>query len=276
MSEYLAESLEEISSFLRVSPDLAHVIRAFHKEFSLTANYPKGHGEKFRDWMIKYYPSESSMHAERATSSRQDLITLGAGPIYWNRKFNVEFLDDVLRVKGASNILQENLFTILSSLEMIASSRFFAILDLAICLPFRWLTGNTHKLAHRDWGARAMGRAIDLIHHACQDIIDDNTLIHNESYMLHIFDEFLEELPEFQAHMEYTFKNKMSDYVVASKTKAVPIKDLIKELFSPTNLDNQDSTEMLEKIASIGIKALTDELEDNSKATYKYLSISGT
>lgn len=276
MSEYLAESLEEISSFLRVSPDLAHVIRAFHKEFSLTANYPKGHGEKFRDWMIKHYPSEFLMHAERATGSRQDLITLGAGPIYWNRKFNVEFLDDVLRVKGASNILQENLFTILSSLEMIASSRFFAILDLAICLPFRWLTGNTHKLAHRDWGARSMGRAIDLIHHACQDIIDDNTLIHNESYMLHIFDEFLEELPEFQAHMEYTFKNKMSDYVVASKTKAVPIKDLIKELFSPTNLDNQDSTEMLEKIASIGIKALTDELEDNSKATYKYLSISGT
>ena len=44
MSEYLAEHLEEISSFLRVSPDLAHVIRAFHKEFSLTANYPKGHG----------------------------------------------------------------------------------------------------------------------------------------------------------------------------------------------------------------------------------------
>ena len=148
---------------------------------------------------------------------------------------------------------------------MIASSRFFAILDIAICLPFCWLTSNTHKLAHCDWGARSMGRAIDLIHHACQEIIDDNTLIYNESYMLHIFDEFMEELPEFQARMEYTFKNK-----------AVPIKDLIKELFSPTNLDNRDSTEMLEKIASIGIKALTDEFEDNSKATYKYLSISGT
>ena len=35
MSDYLEESLEEISSFLRASPDLAHVIRAFHKEFSL-------------------------------------------------------------------------------------------------------------------------------------------------------------------------------------------------------------------------------------------------
>ena len=43
LTEFLQESLEEISSFLRVSSDLAHVIRAFHKEFSLTANYTKGH-----------------------------------------------------------------------------------------------------------------------------------------------------------------------------------------------------------------------------------------
>ena len=45
---------------------------------------------------------------------------------------------------------------------------------------------------------------------------------------------------------------------------------------SPTNLDNQDSTEMLEKIAGIGIQALIDELEDKSKSTYKYISVSGT
>ena len=116
LTEFLQESLEEISSFLRVSPDLAHVIRAFHKEFSLTANFPKGHGEKFLEWMIKNYPKAFLVHAERATGSRQDLITMGAGPIYWNGIFNVEFLDDVLRVEVAGNFLQENLFTILSSL----------------------------------------------------------------------------------------------------------------------------------------------------------------
>ena len=48
MSEFLEENLGVISSFLQVSPDLAHVIRTFQKEFSLTANYPKGHGEKFK------------------------------------------------------------------------------------------------------------------------------------------------------------------------------------------------------------------------------------
>ena len=82
-----------------MSPDLDHVIRAFHKEFSLTVNYPKGHGEKFLEWIIKNDPNAFLMHAEQATGSRQDLITMGTGPIYWNRIFNVEFLDDVLWVK---------------------------------------------------------------------------------------------------------------------------------------------------------------------------------
>ena len=125
MSKFPEESLDKISSFLRVSPDLAHVIRAFHKEFSLTANYPKGHGEKSKSWMIKRYPNEFLMHTKRATGSWQDIITMGARPVYWNCAFSIELLDDILRVKGASNILQENMFTVLLSVEMIASSGFF-------------------------------------------------------------------------------------------------------------------------------------------------------
>ena len=110
-------------------------MRAFHKEFSLTANYQKGHGKRFKVWMMKHYPKEFLMHGERAMGNRQDLVTMGARPIYWNRVFNVEFLDEALRVKGAANILQENLFTVLSSVEMIASCRFFlSYILLYVCL----------------------------------------------------------------------------------------------------------------------------------------------
>ena len=100
--------------------------------------------------MTKRYPKEFLMHADRSTGSCQDIITMGAGPIYWNRNFNVMFLDYVLRVKGVCNILQENLFTVLSSLEMISNSRSFSIIHISFCLPFRWLNGHTHKLAHRN------------------------------------------------------------------------------------------------------------------------------
>ena len=94
--------------------------------------------------------------------------------------------------------------------------------------------------------------------------------------MLQICDDLLEELPEFQAHLEYEFKNNKSEFFEALQTKAVPLKELIKELFSPTNPYNQDSTEMLVTITTIGTQALIDELLDEKKSAYKYLSILGS
>ena len=88
-----------------MSPDLLQIIRAYHKEFSLCCNYPKGHGELFLDWVKKNYPNEFLMHAERASGSRMDLICMGAGPIYKNRNLNLEFLDNRLRICGNNNVL---------------------------------------------------------------------------------------------------------------------------------------------------------------------------
>ena len=203
MKEYLSDSLDDISSFLRISPDLAHIIRAYHKEFSLTANYPKGHGELFRDWITKNYPMEFLLHAERASGNRQDVICMGADAVYINRPLNVEFLDQRLRIKDNANILQENLFIVLSSLEMIAVSRLFSILHVAIVIPFRWLAGNTHKLAHRKWGARSMGRAVDILHTACGQLLDDIKLIHDKNFMMNLFDEISKEIPEFEEFLIY-------------------------------------------------------------------------
>ena len=103
---------------------------------------------------------------------------MGVSPIYWNRIFNVEFLDDYLRIKDNTNILQQSLFTILTSIERIANSRFFAILHVATWIPFRWLTCNTYKIAHRNWSVRSMGRVIDILHTDWNYLIDDPRFIH--------------------------------------------------------------------------------------------------
>ena len=121
-----------------------------------------------------------------------------------------------------------------------------------------------------------MRRAVDMINSACKDIIDNFTLVHNDLYMLHIFDKLRDELPEFKEFLDYEFENKKSAYVEERKDKAVPVKELVNELFSPENLDSQDSIEALEKIAAIGIAALVVEMENEKKATHKYLYISGS
>ena len=46
------------------------------------------------------------LHVARSKGSRQDLVTNGAGCLYCNRQYYVEFLDERLRIPGAANILQ--------------------------------------------------------------------------------------------------------------------------------------------------------------------------
>ena len=118
---FIEDSLDNISPFLCVSPDLVSVIHAFHKEFIIDVNYPKDHEEKFRYWMIKKYPNEFILKTERASGSHQYIITMGAVTIYLNRIFNVEFLDEYLCIKDNTNILQQNMFTILTYIGMVAN-----------------------------------------------------------------------------------------------------------------------------------------------------------
>ena len=67
LTTYLEDIINGISSFLCVSPDLKQVIQAYHKEFILAENHPKGQKERFCACIIKKYPNKYLMHIERAS-----------------------------------------------------------------------------------------------------------------------------------------------------------------------------------------------------------------
>ena len=82
---HLHDSLNEIAPEFRVSPSFICLARAFDKEFSLTANYPKGHGEIFGQWMKENHKGELLFHVERAVKGgRQDIASMAAMAMYWN------------------------------------------------------------------------------------------------------------------------------------------------------------------------------------------------
>ena len=162
LNDLLADSLEVIDPRLRVSTGMEGILRACDKEFSLCANYPKGHGELFGTWIKENHPGALLLHVERTAGSRQDLVVEGAGAIFWNRPFWVEFLDERLRLP-AGNVLQENLSIVLTSVEMVVLSRIYAIVHLSICLPIRWLAANSHTLAKYSWSIQSMGRVVDIL-----------------------------------------------------------------------------------------------------------------
>ena len=93
------------------------------------------------------------------------------------------------------NILQENLFCVLTSSEMVALSRVMAIVHFKIALPMRWLAGSTHIIGALgyDWSARSMGKAIDALHDALVRIEDNGELFLDEQFMTDIFSEIDED-----------------------------------------------------------------------------------
>ena len=85
LNNILEDSLELIDPCLRFSTVMEGMLRAFDKEFSLCANYPKGHGELVGSWMEENHPGALLLHIEQTAGSSHDLVVEGSGAIFWNR-----------------------------------------------------------------------------------------------------------------------------------------------------------------------------------------------
>ena len=149
ITQILVKELALIPSHLCVKCDIDNVCRCVDKEFNFAANYPKGHGDAFHDWMRRYHSGELVMTIIRTLGGdHQDSLFEGALPVYMGRKFFVKFLHEELCSSTKENILQMDMFIILRSTEMIAQLRIASIVFMAVVVPMRWLAGKPHELAH--------------------------------------------------------------------------------------------------------------------------------
>ena len=275
LKDNLKDELDSIDFRLRVGTDMVGVLRAADKEFSLCANYPKGHGDMFQEWVIRCYPKALLFHVADTTGTRQDIACEGAIPLYMNRALWAEFLDERLRVPG-DNILEENLYIMLTSVEMIASARIHSIIHLTIIMPLRWLAGNSHKLAEFDWSERKMGISADLLERAMAKVAEGSDefrpgeLMLSQSFMTSIFDDIVNELLPFKKYLSYMYESKQMA-LAGSSIKEHQYSRLREELFSPRDEDNQESTEMAIELGELAASTFVDELRDPKKATSRHL-----
>ena len=58
--------------------------REYDKNFSLSANYPKGFGGFFIKWIMDKHPGYVMYHVNRVRGSRQDMILEASLDIYMN------------------------------------------------------------------------------------------------------------------------------------------------------------------------------------------------
>ena len=176
LTEELKASLETIDPILRVKTLWIAFARAYDKEFSLAANYPKGHGHLFLIWLRKHYPGILLYHVESTHGTRQDILYTSSLAMFINRKVDIEFLAYCLEGEHDTNILQRNLYVLLTSNEMVAQGRLLSIIYLSMMLPLRWLAGKTHTLAEYGCGVFSMGRALDIFYNKLLELKEKPSL----------------------------------------------------------------------------------------------------
>ena len=75
-------------------------------------------------------------------------------------------------------------------------------------MPFSWLTGKTHELQNHNWDPMSMGRVLDTLEARLIKIKSNPRLILNEDFIMGIFQEYLDELPEFRHYWDATFNER--------------------------------------------------------------------
>ena len=122
-----------------------------------------------------------------------------------------------------------------------------------------------------------MDRVLDTLENKIKQISNHPHKILDESFMMGIFTEFSNELPEFKEYWDMTFKKKrMSVIARKSGTKVVHFAKLHTIIFSPTRKTNKATSARVKELAKTAVDAILKELHDKSKATSKDFAVSGS
>ena len=248
---------------------------AVEKYFGLEANYAKGKGSMFKDYMLRYHPTSHLFPLVRACGgNRQDMATEGALPLLANIPFYLEFLIWRMRCGAGEGILEKNLYTELRSVEMVSLLRVLSILHVAIVLPMRWLAGRCCDLAEYGFGVADMGEVIDLMDGVFAEVVEDGSMLLDDGYAMSIFQPLLDKLPPFKAYMDYMFEEKQSRAIgTREDDHKILLFDVWRaELFFPTRGDMRETNLLSAQIASEAASIFQAEFRDTSKATSAYLS----
>ena len=167
LEEELRDSLDECSSFDRMSVDGNDLIRAIFKELHASGEYAKGKGREFWAWVKSNYPSALVLPFECVNGNRQDIAFDGAVPIFANREIILHFIKGLL-VPGANNQLEKFIWRTISCNEMTALLRVNTLWKYIFSEPARWLSGKGSELS--DWSIDRSSGVLDLIENAMVEV----------------------------------------------------------------------------------------------------------
>ena len=118
-----------------------------------------------------------------------------------------------------------------------------------------------------------MGKVMDKLKEELQSIVNTPGLIHYQDFMMRMLTFWEEELLEFKEYRHDVIeKNRTGYFNDTAKEKAFPLKEFLKELFTPVDQDNKYTTPILDNLAVVAAERWIEELLDPTKVTYMLMS----
>jgi len=269
VKEGLLDDLSNFSGYERVSSEIMDLVRAVFKEFHQEGDYAKGKGcKEYRAWLHKTHPTAFYVRESRAAGGRQDLDFEGCVAIYINRPYYLQFLFELMRDPTHSNILEDFLYVVLISSDMLAAIRTYALLYVTFITELRYLAGCSHKL--KNWSPFSMARVANKF----EGWMEEGSA--NGQAILDLcasgdspFAAIESEQPEFAAYREHeaTKKFKSPDKTVSYESRS----KLRAALAKPTDTSNQTTTSRTVGLIEVFCGRVLVDLRDPSKRTHRYL-----
>ena len=206
---------------------------------SIAEIYAKGKGASFLSWVIEKYPNRAVYVLYRADlGTRLDSTTEAALALYMNRELYLEFLHERIAAAKEENKLENALYILLSSNEIIAAIRVRAMFHLKVTMPMRFLTNsNDLNFSPADMGpvVDALYKFLDVAENNGDKLVDVN---------LNIFRDVLADGTE--AHS--AFASWQKDFMdttgssIGGTVKRIPIWRLaVNEVFDPSDAVNKST-----------------------------------
>lgn len=231
-------------------------------------HYYKGKGKEFEHWRVDNHPTTRWLKLERAEGGRQDLAFDGAVPIYVGRPLMLEFLRDSVHLPDKKNTLEDFIWTVLSSREVVASLRVYALYDLLLSRQMRWLSGKGATLP--GFSTYKMGEVFDGVEAALIAIAEDGNVLFQPD--TDFFTGIAAEQPQFRAWRDAFFHQEIAS--VPDSKGAVKHKVYqwaLDEARAPTDDTYTEGHETAVEIAQLMANAALAKFHDPNLALSQWL-----
>ena len=254
---HLGDSLDEFSSFDRMSVDPMDTIRAACKELHPDGEYAKGKGRESEATRKRNHPSDLWLPIFNGVgNSRMDAVFDGAVPLYMNRRIILEFIHPLVHGPASNdNLLEKFLWRVLESTEMVGLLRVCTLWQALLTEPLRWLSGKSSTL--EDWSMVNSNKLLDITYDLMVAVAVDRSVLLDST--LDPFTAVAASQPKFAAHraaqQQQTIKAPDgTPHLVHTCTLA--------EARSPSTAGGKESTpitvELAQRMANAALVAMRD------------------